>query len=133
MKLSDLSLPELEYKHWRLETASYKVHTEIQRRKGTEDIEYKINCLSKKRRIFMLALWKAPNKQMEITELLKRVWNIPESKKRVKSETLRKFLQRLHGDLEKHAILLFVEPVKDEGGKIYAYKIIQPTIKMKKK
>jgi hypothetical protein len=63
---------------------------------------------------------------------LKRIWNIPESKKRVKSETLRKFLQRLHGDLEKHAILLFVEPVKDDEGKIYAYKIIQPTIKMKK-
>ena len=133
MKLSDLSLPELEDKHWWLETASYKVQTEIRKRKGIEDIESKINRLSKNRRTFMLALWKAPNKQMETVELLKKVWGISKnSKKGKKPETIRKFLQRLHESLEKFAILLFVEPVKDEKGKIYAYKIIQPKTKEKK-
>ena len=133
MKLSDLSLPELEDKHWWLETASYKVQTEIRKRKGIEDIESKIKRLSKDRRTFMLALWKAPNKQMEIAKLFKKVWrDTKDPIKRLKSEGFRKFLQRLHESLEKFAILLFVEPVKDEKGKVYAYKIIQPKTKEKK-
>ena len=133
MKLSDLSLPELEDKHWWLETASYKVQTEIRKRKGIEDIESKIKRLSKDRRTFMLALWKAPNKQMEIAKLFKKVWrDTKDPIKRLKSEGFRKFLQRLHEALEKLAILLFVEPVKNEKGKIYAYKIIQPKMKEKK-
>jgi hypothetical protein len=145
MRLSDLSSSEIDARVERHIVASIrhtdaskrhtvatkKLFAEIQKRKGVESIDSKINRLSEMQQIFVKALLDSPEHRMTVFEIEKKVWNTKEGEC-VESETRRKFLQRLEKAISEHAIPLLIEPLKRPNRDIYGYEIIELT-KQKKK
>jgi DNA-binding response OmpR family regulator len=124
VKLSQLSTSALDALIDRHIAATNKLWAEKRRRQGVESIESQIACLPKKQRLFLLALWKAPNKRMTINALAKRVWNeTDDPNTQVKPETIRKFIQRLETSIEEFKIPLFIDCVKLKNGDVYGYKL----------
>jgi hypothetical protein len=124
VKFYDLSTPELDALLWRRIAELNKLRTEIQRRKGMEDIESQIARFPKKQRAFLLALLKSPHKRMSLLDLTKIVWEeTDDPNTQVKPETIRIFVWRLGNSLMEKGLPLFIDEIKRENGDVYGYKI----------